>query len=292
MTVAYAGYSSIKRNYFGRFPFSGTAPQPEFRGRLPYRRVPPLLDRDCDLLFAEVGTLTTRYFQGAGGTIIPEWTPMRIDITRPMEELRRRGVSDFANVERYIRKYGLTCRLTADRRELEQFYGKMYLPYLAARHGDEALMETMPELLDHKADLVLLLVLEEGEPISGVLMERCDGYLNMFRLGIARGDASLISHGAIGALYYFAVIEGQQTGCRYLDVGGTRPFLTDGITQSKLRHSARFSPHYSAFSENLWFGHAPTPPAEAFVENNPYLYWSSDFRLLRSDAPEDGKFPE
>ncbi len=44
----------------------------------------------------------------------------------------------------------------------------------------------------------------------------------------------------IGAIYYFGILEGQKTGCKYLNVGGTQPFLSDGLTRFKLGLGAEF----------------------------------------------------
>jgi hypothetical protein len=83
-------------------------------------------------------------------------------------------------------------------------------------------------------------------------------------------------------MYYFSIIEGQKMNCRYLDVGGTRPFLTDGLTKYKMGLGAEFLSEPSTWKEYLWFGmNENSTFAKEFVRNNSFLYLNNDRKLVK-----------
>jgi lipid II:glycine glycyltransferase (peptidoglycan interpeptide bridge formation enzyme) len=86
----------------------------------------------------------------------------------------------------------------------------------------------------------------------------------------------------IGALYYFSILEGQKMRCRYVDLGGTRPFLTDGLTKYKLGLGAEFVPILSPLKEYIWFGvNEKSEAAMEFLSKNPFMYVNKEFRLVK-----------
>ena len=90
-------------------------------------------------------------------------------------------------------------------------------------------------------------------------------------------------HGVIGALYYFGILEGQNLGCQYLDVGGTRPFLTDGLTKYKIGLGAEFMSHLSPKNKYLWIGvNEHSNAAVEFMRRNPVIHINKDYSLARS----------
>jgi hypothetical protein len=92
-------------------------------------------------------------------------------------------------------------------------------------------------------------------------------------------------HGAIGAMYYFSILEGQKMKSRYLDIGGTRPFLTDGLTRYKLGLGAEFISDHSPWKEYLWLGvNDRSTFAKEFICSNPFMYLNKDFRLIKHET--------
>lgn len=102
------------------------------------------------------------------------------------------------------------------------------------------------------------------------------------RLGLLDGNEEYLRHGVVGALYYFGILEGQKMGCRYFSVGGTRPFLTDGLTKYKIGLGAEFVSDHSLTREYLWFGmNENSSGAKEFIHNNPFVHLHKDQRLIK-----------
>jgi hypothetical protein len=72
-------------------------------------------------------------------------------------------------------------------------------------------------------------------------------------------------------------------GCRYMDISGTRPFLTDGLTKFKIGLGAEFAPNLSQGKEYLWLGvNEHSIVAEEFMRRNPVMHFNKDSNLARS----------
>jgi hypothetical protein len=68
-----------------------------------------------------------------------------------------------------------------------------------------------------------------------------------------------------------------------MDVGGTRPFLTDGLTKFKLGLGAEFISRQSPTKEYLWFQiNEHSVVAKEFIRRNPFMHVDKDFNLVKS----------
>jgi hypothetical protein len=281
--IAYAGYSSIKKNYFARLLLGGNNHH-VFLGRRWYWQIPDLIKSNkLDMIITEISPIVLNHFQKCNGYIIPVWITMKIHIDRPMSEICHRSVSDFSDVIRKIRKYNMTYEILTDKESFNYFNNKFYLPYITKRHGKEAWIEDL-NIIWALSPLPFLIVIREDGVIVGESVIRKSGEsLYLMRLGLLDGNEEYLRHGVIGALYYFGILEGKNMGCRYLDVGGTRPFLTDGLTKFKIGLGAEFVSNLSPTKEYLWLGvNEHSIVAEEFMSKNPVMHINKDFSLARS----------
>ena len=131
------------------------------------------------------------------------------------------------------------------RRTLTFLTEKFYLPYISKRHGDEALIEDLKIFWDSTPAPAVMYIKENGVVVGGSLVRKSGDTLEGLRLGLLNGNEEYLRHGVVGAIYYYGVIEGQKMGCRYMDVGGSRPFLTDGLTKYKMGLGGEFIPECS-----------------------------------------------
>ena len=285
MCIIYAGYSSLKKHYFAGLMI-GKDYNSSYIGRMWYRRIPGLIIRNhYDIVICEISQFAIEYFKSLYGYIIAEWTTMRINIDRPLKEICHIKVSNFSDVLRRIRKYNMSYEVQSDKASFRYFYEKMYLPYISKRYGKEAWIEKMNEIMSLSPSLALITVKEEGIAVGASAFSISDGSIYLHRLGLLNGNDELRHHGVIGAIYYFAIVEGQKAGCKYLNVGGTRPFLKDGLTKFKLSLGAEFVTEYSPVKEFLWLGiNDKSENARRFLENNQFVHVDKDFRLVRSST--------
>jgi hypothetical protein len=281
--IAYAGYSSIKKKYYVRLLMDRNNNH-TFLGRRWFWQIPNLIKSyNFDMVISEISPMALNHFQKYNGYIVPEWVTMRINIDRPMSEICHRTVSDFSDVMRRIRKFNMTYEILTDEESFNYFNDKFYLPYISKRHGEEAWIEDLNNMWKLSPSPLVMAIKEDGVIVGSSLIQKSGESLYLMRLGLLDGNEEYRRHGVIGAIYYFSLLEGQNMGCRYLNVGGTRPFLTDGLTKFKMGLGAEFVLEQSPSKEYLWLGvNEHSVFAGEFIRGNPVMHVSKDFYLTRS----------
>jgi hypothetical protein len=287
LKIIYAGYSPIKKNYYSRLILNGTDNK-TFLGRYWYRRISGLISElNVDFIFSEISPYTFNYFQNQTGFIMPIWTTTRINISGPLNEICKSSTTDFPNVLRRIRKFNLKYEILTGEENYNYFRNRFYLPYITNRHGDEAFIEDLDELWASDPKPFFLAVKENGNTVAMSFLKKDGESLHFKRLGLIDGDEEYRSHGVIGALYYFGIVEGQKLGCGYFDLGGTRPFLSDGLTKYKLGLGAEFVSKLSPSKEYIWFGiNQKSHLSQEFLRKNPFMYLDKDFNLKKHEIPD------
>ena len=284
MKIAYAGYSSIKKNYYVRLLQDGNNHH-SFLGRRFFWQIPELIKSDnLDIVIAEISPITFKNFQKCNGYILPEWVRMRINIDRPLSEICKRSVSDFPDVTRKIRKNNLTYEILTDQKSFNSFNEKFYLPFITKRYGKEAWIEDL-NIMWKSSPSPFLIAVRKGEKTVGMsIVRKSEDTFSLFRLGLLDGNDEYRRLGVIGAIYYFSILEGQKMRCQFLDVGGARPFFTDGLTKYKLGLGAEFITNVNPGNEVfLWLGvNEHSPSANEFINSNPFIYFNKDLSLVRS----------
>jgi hypothetical protein len=289
MKIIYAGYSPIKKGYYTRFLLNNNYHQ-TFLGRYWFSNIPNLIDRlKIDLIVAEVSPVTFTYFRNSSGYILPVLVTMRINIDRPTDEIFNKKVTNFRDVMRRIRKYALTYEIYSDKEMFDFFNERFYHPYIENRHGEEAYIEDL-DIMWKSAEHPLMMAVKEKESIVGMVFVIVSGdIIYLKRVGLIEGNQEYLKHGVIGAFYYFGILEGLKRGCRYVDVGGSRPFLTDGLTKHKTGMGGEFLLDTAPLKEYHWFGvNEQSSAALKFLNRNPFMHLSKDFRLVRCHYGERG----
>jgi hypothetical protein len=188
---------------------------------------------------------------------------------------------------RRIRKYNLTPEILTDKEEFDFFNDRLYTPYITKRHGEAAYIDDLSLIWKSSPSPLLMVIKEDGIIVGGALIKKSGELFHLMRLGLLDGNEEYRRHGVIGALYYFSILEGQKMGCRYVDLGGTRPFLTDGLTKYKLGLGAEFVPILSPLKEYIWFGvNEHSEAAMEFLSKNPFMYVNKEFRLAKYEIKD------
>jgi hypothetical protein len=280
--IVYAGYSPIKKSYFVRLLLDKNCNQ-TYLGQHWFWDIPDII-KSCniDMLFSEISWLSFNHFQKCDGYILPVWASLTIDIDRPINEICNGYTSGFSKERRRIRKFNLTYEILTDKKSLNNFIHNFYLPYITKRFGKEAMVEDLNIFLKLSPSPFLMAIKENGIMIAGSLMSKTGDYFCLIRHGLLDGNEEYLHHGAMGAIYYFGLLEGQKMGCRYFDLGGARPFLTDGLTKYKMGLGADFVLNYSSHDEFVWFGvNEHSNSAREFISKNPFMYLNKDKSLVR-----------
>ena len=280
MKIIYAGYSTIKMNYYIRLIMHSDKNHTLLERRS-FWKIPDLIkDHNVDLVIAEISPIALNRFQEFDGYIFPEWTDMRINIDRPINEIFNDGVADFSDIKRRIRKYNQTYEILTDEASLNNFNDKFYIPYITKRHREEAWIDDV-HLIWKAAVSPMILVIRENDVIVGAsLNTKTEDSLCIKRLGLLDGNEEYLRHGVVGALYYFGILEANKMECRYFDLGGTRPFLSDGLTKFKMGLGGEFITDLSSAKEYLWLGfNNNSSAAKEFMPN--VMHVNKDYKLVR-----------
>ena len=280
MKIIYAGYSSIKMNYYIRMLLNGNNHH-TFLGRRWYWKIQDLIKTyNPDIVVAEISQIALKHYRKYNGYLIPEWAAMRIFIDRPMIEICKRQVSDFSNVARLIRKYDLTYEILTDDESFKYFYERMYLPFIRKRHKNEAWIINLNSLWRSTPSPVIIAIKEGGVIVGASIIRKSGDSLSLIYLGLLDGNEDYLRHGVIGAIYYFGILEGKKMDCQYLDVGGSRPFLTDRLTEFKLGLGAKFVSEPTHGRDFLWLGiNDGSSAAQKFIRSNPFIYLTENNKL-------------
>ena len=267
VNIVYAGYSSVKKKYFVRL-LHGNDYHQSFLGWRWFWKIPDLIKTsNIDMVISEVNHMSLNHFNKSDGYILPVWSSLIINIDRPMDEICPSRMSHFGHIKRRIRKYKLTYEILTDKESFNYFIDKFYLPYITQRYGEEAVIGDLNLVWKSSPCPFLLAIKQDGVIVAESLNEKSGDFLNLINLGLLDGSEEYLNHGAIGALYYYGILDGQKRGCRYFNAGATRPFVNDGLTKYKIGWGAEFVSEYSPAGEYVWLGvNEHSSAAQEFIQ--------------------------
>jgi hypothetical protein len=265
IAMAYAGTHTQVEDYWVRSALSDGWRKHSL-GRQFYLNIPSVLNRtfpDCSLLLTEHNAMT----KPKSGFLVPEGIDMEINISAPIEKLLG---SQRTDILRRIRKFELTYEITKDPRRFNEFYYKMYLPYMKQRNSDPAAVATYSVLAEVFARGELILVRDSSAVLCGGLIEIQNGRVRCHKMGVKDGNMEYVREGVIGACYYFMVSEMKKRGFKKVHLGEMRPLLNDGITKFKVSLKAELAvtQHHAFVSLALL---RYSPGIESFLISNPFI---------------------
>ncbi|MBN2215383.1 MAG: hypothetical protein JW723_14180 [Bacteroidales bacterium] len=187
-----------------------------------------------DLVLAEMNSLTRRFVTYNHGFMLPRWLEMQL-IAEDMVNGKAKN-----DILRLVRKHSLTYRKGLPESEFKFFYTRMFMPNLKCRHGDSAVYSKYGYMLSQfrKKGSQLCFVYKYNEPVAGLLTELKFKKWRLRSIGILDGREDLLKMGVTGAIYYFEMLDSFKKGIKAVNIGGTSPVLTDGLTRFKLRLGA------------------------------------------------------
>jgi hypothetical protein len=279
ITMAYTGSRVQARECWAQQMFMPGVKR-HFVGRHFFLNIPPYLRRhfpDCNLFLSEHNSIT-QSFSLKSGFAVPEWVDMELDISNPIERLlgnQREGI------QRRIRKFGLSYEITRDPKYFDDFYYNMYVPYMRARHSEAVQLDTYSALHEVFSRGELILVKNENAILCAGLFEVQNQKVRCRKMGVRDGRWEYVREGVIGACYYFLITEMKKRCYKKMHLGGTRPFLSDGVTKFKISLKAELasSQHNScltvAFLKN-------SQGLQSFLTHNPFICFEKSEEAFRA----------
>ena len=207
--------------------------------------------------------------------LIPTWINGVIDFQDAFQRFKKSSY-----IKRELQRHrskNLEYEIISDPTELlENFYHKMYLPFCINRHGSKANAGSLKQLLNDSPNKEFACVKKDGELLAGHILHFQNGGVRGRQLGTKDGRADLLKLGVVSKLYYHNILNLAERGYSEIHFGGSRPFLSDGVLQNKIKWGLHLD--YDE-NENRPFMLLPLGESAAvdnFLQNNPFLTIEGD----------------
>ncbi len=181
----------------------------------------------------------------------PEFIVLEIPLPDTYEVYIKSITNDARNNLKKVQKVGFTCSISNDKTWVNTFYKDYYVQTMVDRHSEDAAVIPMWEMLsianNPGAEFVKLFL--DGICVAAALtIFENDKYICQ-KIGYLNGDVSLLQKGIVTAIYEFRIKRAYELGCKAIVLGGTPPFLENGVFKYKAKWQARFCPELY-FNEN------------------------------------------
>lgn len=222
---------------------------------------------------------------------LPTWVYGSVDLTADYQKFARRSRSA-RNTLRKIRKNDFKVEISSDLSSFDAFYHRFHQPYMENRHGNSAVEESYNRM---KAKFLkggeLLFISKGSKRVAACMLQYKNDGVTAYRLGVRDGDFSWVEKGAISALYFHMMTYCRLRGFQKLNLGGSRPFFSDGVLNYKLRNwNMKIEDH----SKHFYFLLKPlamNPFTRTFLRDNPFVSLKGNDMIANSFFPEADGFP-
>jgi len=231
------------------------------------------LSKRADVTIIKTDRFFSRYLQKKGFIIIPSWVNLKLDISKPLEDIVKNFKKSAKEDVNKVKKFNYTYKLTKSEKEFDQFYNEIRNPYFSKRVGDQAIPGTTSyfELKNAFKKGSLLLVKDGKQTISGFVVIQYKHSASPHFMGIKMENKLYKTAGS--ALFYFFIKWAKEKDIPLLIFGLTRPFLNDGPFRFKRKWGMAASIDKRFFDMfAIKINNSCNEATESFFENNPFFY--------------------
>jgi hypothetical protein len=268
--------SEKQKNYLAQLIF-GKFYQETYHGKAWLWEIHRILKRPSSyysMVVIEGSDWHRKLYQRSGDFYVPCWVRGEFEI--PFNMKTREIQPDLGRIKRAKLKYVVTTSVDL----YNDFYYKMYKPYLLMRYGKTALEIDYEKNLKRLQSGVcdLLLVIKGDRYIAGNLIKYDNDGTECFVNGVLNGDESYLRYGALAATYYFTCQYLERRGYKCVNVGGSRAFLADGLINYKKKWGLKLTGHKGGgFILKVV---SLCPAVREFFLRNPFIYLDgNEFRI-------------
>jgi hypothetical protein len=203
---------------------------------------------------------------------------------RPWDEARAAMRSQKNNIKKAA-SLGLTCSISHSEEDFEFFYTRMHVPMMRLRHAGYGVVDSKETLRDQFHRGLLMFIEKGGWRLGGVLIYLRGRTAYAVANGVLEGDEAIYDQGVVAAEYLEGMRWAHENGYLRYDLGGVRPFATDGLYSFKYRWGAR--PEYDVWLSRSWLFWLPgvePGPGNSLPAGSP----AADWLLAHPAAPIPG----
>jgi len=222
--------------YWTQLLFDGTPSRRvirELRGAHAFARVGL---PDADLTLLRLGRLARRHARARGCLVVPAWVQTSLDTRRTLDAIiegQRSGRSSRKDDIRRARKAGFVPVLAHGPDEVRHFMDEWCNPFVRARYGagvirmDEHWVRQMGRVCS------VMWIERDGARVGGALLEPRGREVRNLAFGVR--DPAAVSEGVLSAAYWLMIEHAVREGYHALQLGSSRPVLSDGVLRHKLK---------------------------------------------------------
>ena len=226
---------------------------------------------------------------------VPQFVSMSVEVRSSEEDFRKTMSSSALSDLRVIKRGNYDYTVHRDANWTEEFFTTFHEKAIVRRHRSEAIVMRRREIGESIAEKgwEFVCVARDGQCLAAVLCHLESTSYHMARLGWREGDPALVKEGVLSALYWFAMRRARERGAQRLVLGGSPPYLEDGLFRYKAKWNAVLdapNPAFNVYHILLDPGH---PRVGKMLETRSILAIGADdrFEVYSNTDPNTQKLP-
>lgn len=245
------------------------------KGHVNARKAQELARSQADVIIVGANLLLTEQYKSAGFYIVPRWVRLMLPVVDDpyarLYDFGRQTRKYFKWMLKKVKDAGFECETVTDSAWFDAFYNDMYKPYAEQRYGGSAVIHSYRKVKRAFERGAGIIAKKDGKPVAGTIVSRYDDVLHIPHVGVLGADPAPVREGALFAMDYYIVQYAHDTGCRVMDFGHSRPFLSDGPLKYKLNW------HMDVLDDDDGVGFFAIKPghsdqSQRFFEANPFFF--------------------
>ena len=235
---------------------------------------------DADLTVLRLSRLACRRARTQGFLAVPAWVQTSLDTSRTLEEIAegtRSGRSSRKNDIRRTKKSGFTAVLRGGADEVQHFFDEWCLPFTQTRFGAGAIAMGRDWRRQMARVCAVMWIEQAGSRVGGALLEPRGRELRNLAFGVR--DPAVVRDGVLSACYWLMIEHAVREGYRALQLGSSRPVLSDGVLRHKLKWGGVLTPvrQWDYFALGVARDNAP---ARALLAAHPLIAENENQRFV------------
>lgn len=253
-------------------------------GRINALSASNLAENSADVVVIGANQLLLEKYASRGFHLVPKWVcplfSMPEGLDAAIENISYSARKDIRRNIRIALDKGFTYEVTSDPAWFEEFYHDVYMRYGVEKYGNLAQMDSYNRVKDSYNKGIGLIIILDGKPVIGTVVLREGTTLRARYMGVYPGQDNASTSGSPTAMYYFTMKLAHSLGCTSVNLGSTRPFLSDGVLKFKMKWEPRII--HDELSTAAFAIATPglTEPAAAFLAANPFFEMTGDEIVL------------
>jgi hypothetical protein len=195
------------------------------------------LAEGVDLVVCELSRAYANLPKASITFTVPTWINQILALPEPLETLLSgKHIKSVRHNLNRAKRAGFSWYYSRSKEDFDHFHYSMYLPHVKNRHGQRALIASYKDQWQRWFTRGgLLVVTQNNTRVGGLLCYVKGDTCFAVEVGVLDSDPDLIEQGIKISSDWFAINWAYQQGARVYDMGGTRPWRSNGVFIYKSR---------------------------------------------------------